>query len=201
MHVLDLLLKLIDRLIQLKSYQAEQLQKTFDDILSPTFEDLLEVHRDYVAIFEDVRGALPAHSEMDTPAGRQKLKEIAESLRLRRLEFEPVRTQLSAMIRSIQGSRYGARHKLFSGEAQEFIDAVIEYFPEGYLNGTRNASRATALYAAIRSSADSITTAQIQRDGATLPELIDDTINDCRQRWSVVCERFAALRLAARAAH
>jgi hypothetical protein len=199
--VLDLLLKLIDRLIQLRSYQAERLQKTFDDILGPTFEDLLEVHRDYVKMFEHVRGELPDPSEIDTPAGRQKLKEVAEALRRRRLEFEPVRTELNGLIREIQGSRYGAQRNLFSGEAQEFLDAVIAYFPEGYLKGTRDASRATALYAAIRSGADSITTAQIQRDGSTLPELVDDTITDCRQRWSVVCEKFAALRLAVRAAH
>lgn len=194
--MLDLLIKLIDRLIQLKGYQTERLQKAFDDILAPTFDDLLKVHQDYLKIFEQVRQELPATNDLETASGRQELLQVAESLRQKRLEFEPVRSHLSAMIRTLQGSRYGAHKKLFSGEAQEFLDSVIAYFPEGYLKGARSASRATTLYAAIRSGAESISLPQIEQDGATLPMLVDDTIRDCQQHWDTVCERFAALRLA-----
>lgn len=194
--MIELLLKLIDRLIDLKKYQAERLHKTVQDILDPLFNDLLSVHGNYIRIFEEVQEQLAAIPDLGSEAGKKRLLEIAESLRQRRLEFEPVREKLAAMTRELSGGLYGQRPKMASPEAEEFVAGVLQYFPRAEL-GTHK-SRSSVLLMALRGSA-AITSAQVDRFGRSLPELVESTIADCRQRWSAVCDSYARLKNAVRA--
>ena len=195
--MIEVLLKLIDRLIDLKKYQTERLHKTFQEVLDPLFNDLLAVHGNYIRIFEEVQEQLTAIPDPGSEEGKKKLLEIAETLRRRRLEFEPVREKLTAMTRELGGSVYGKGPKLESPEAEEFVAGVIQYFPRA--NMVANTSRASALVMAIRGGA-AITAAQVDRYGRSLPELVAFHIKDCRDRWSAVCDSYAKLKTAVRRA-
>jgi hypothetical protein len=191
--MIELLLKLIDRLIDLKKYQAERLHKTFQDILDPLFNDLLSVHGNYIRIFEEVQEQLATIPDLTSDDGKKRLLEIAESLRQRRLEFEPVREKLAAMTRELGGGLYGKGPKMKSPEAQEFVAVVLQYFPRANL--TTHTSRSSALVEALRGGA-AITPTQVDSYGRGLPELVESTIQDCRERWSAVCGSYAKLKIA-----
>lgn len=195
--MLELLLKLIDRLIELKKYRAERLEKTCHDILDPAFADLSQIHGDYLNMFEQVREELDAIGAPSSSEGRRHLLEIAERLRRRRLEFEPVRQKLSALCVELGTTLYERKVSLGSDQIDQFIAAVIRYFPTARIVATK--SRATTLLAAIQGAA-AVTPEQIDRDGKSLPELVQSTIDDCRDRWQDVCNSHAKLTLAIKTA-
>ncbi len=125
--MLTALLSIIDRLIKLREYRNERVQKVFDKVLEPIFNDLLLVHRDYIQMFQKARELLPERNY--GPAKfNQSLREAAEYLRQRRIEFEPARVQLRTMVREIRGTAGNSRKVSFGAEADAFVDAVVKYF-------------------------------------------------------------------------
>lgn len=194
--MIEILLKLIDLLLNLNKYERERLHKTFQEILDPVFNDLMAVHQNYIRLFEDVQEQLALIPDLNSEDGKKRLLEVAESLRRQRLEFEPVREKLAAMSRELGGGLYGAGPKMESPAAQEFVGSVFKYFPQA--NFTDRASRSSALVVALRGAA-TIIPAQIEHNGRYLPELIESTIRDCREKWSAVCESYARLKIAVRA--
>jgi hypothetical protein len=158
--MIELLLQLIDRLIDLKKYQAERVEKTFKEILDPVFSDLLLVHGDYVRMFEDVQQQLIAIPNLDNDDGRKRLLEVAETLRQRRLEFEPVRQKLGAMTRELSTDASKLSRTMDSKEAEAFVVSVLEYFPRAELGD--QSSRSSALIEALREGA-AINPAQVNR--------------------------------------
>lgn len=195
--MIELLLKLIDRLIDLEKYRAERMDKTFREILEPIFNDLMLVHSDYVRMFEEVQDKLAAIPDLTVEDGKNRLREIAESLRRQRLQFEPVRVKLAALTRELGGGLFGQAPKIDPPEAREFVTSVIRYFPVG--NITVGSSRSSVLVAALRGAAE-ITSEQVERYGQGLPELVTSTINDCREKWSSVCDSYARLKIVLRTA-
>ena len=57
--MISILISILDRLIQLKEYRNRRLQELFTALLEPTFNDLLQVHRDYLEVYEKIRRGLP----------------------------------------------------------------------------------------------------------------------------------------------
>jgi hypothetical protein len=57
--IVSSLISILDRLIQLKDYRDRRLQELFTGLLEPTFNDLLQVHRDYLEVYEKIRRGLP----------------------------------------------------------------------------------------------------------------------------------------------
>ena len=57
--IVSSLISILDRLIQLKEYRDRRLQELFTGLLEPTFNDLLQVHRDYLEVYEKIRRGLP----------------------------------------------------------------------------------------------------------------------------------------------
>jgi hypothetical protein len=128
------LLAIIDRLIQLRSYRRERIDKAFKDLFEPLFNDLLAIHGDYIKIFSDVLDILPTKlcaivydGHLVTSEERaEAFGKAVATLRTRRKAFEPIRVKFRAVaaeIDSIQDE--------FSPDAQEFIRTAIEYFPQG----------------------------------------------------------------------
>jgi hypothetical protein len=65
--MIDLLIRIIDRLIQLKEYRDSRLQELHEKIFQPTFEELMAVHRDYMKLFEETRQRLPSFEFLTFP--------------------------------------------------------------------------------------------------------------------------------------
>jgi hypothetical protein len=87
------LLDIIDRLIQLKRIKEKRRRNLLEQVLEPLFNDLMIVHQDYIAMFEEVLHRLPTYGsvyprDMRTDS-KIRVKEVFEYLRLKRIEFEP----------------------------------------------------------------------------------------------------------------
>jgi hypothetical protein len=191
--MIELLLKLIDRIIDLKKYETERIEKTFREVLDPLFGDLMNVHRDYLSMFIDVQRQLEVQ-DVGIAEDRQRLHAAAETLRVNRLQFEPVRQKLTALSREL-ANRKGL--KLGPPEADEFVRSVIEYFPQGDLGD--GLSRSSALVVVLRSVA-AIDADQLSRHAKGMPALVAATIRNCSEKWVQVCERHASLKAAVLAA-
>ena len=196
--MIEVLLKILDRLIELRKYKAERLQKTFQDILSPLFNDLLGVHGNYIEMFEEVERQLAAIPDFYSESGRMRLLEIASSLQKRRLEFEPVRVKLIAIARELEPTIAGPGKEMEPVEARDFVASVLQYFPRAKFVAIT--TRSSGLLRALREKA-AITPLQIEHSGSSLRHIVEHTIADCRERWSIVCECFAKLQLAVRATY
>jgi hypothetical protein len=123
--MIDTLIQVLDRLIQLLRVRGKRRVRRFQEIWEPTFRELREVHGDYLAMFQTCKQDLVRimRSESDVPRVRG-LEEIANELRRRRLEFEPVRRQLIALINHTQNLD-------LDDVTREFLEAILWYFPTG----------------------------------------------------------------------
>lgn len=51
--MIEALLKIIDRLIEMKKGRIKSRKQVFDMVLKPTFDDLLAAHGDYIKMFNN----------------------------------------------------------------------------------------------------------------------------------------------------
>ena len=99
--MLDLFLKLIDRLIGLVKERAETRRTLFTDIVEPLFRDLEPVADDYFSFFDSVRDDLAAAGPQDVPELVEKARKAREAkLRAR----EKVRSLAKAIHETVDGS-------------------------------------------------------------------------------------------------
>ncbi|MDH3747338.1 MAG: hypothetical protein OER97_03960 [Gammaproteobacteria bacterium] len=124
--MLDLFLSIIDRLIQLKGFRDARAAKRFQEIYQPSFEELLLVHRDYVGMFTPLSKLDQMHDSSrrmsweETQVVGKAVVTALEYVRERRVEFEPVRGKLRALVELLN------ELDLATAEAK-FIRAVLDY--------------------------------------------------------------------------
>lgn len=171
--MIEALLKIIDRLIEIKKRRIQSRKQMFEMVLQPTFDDLLSVHGDYIKMFEQL--TVFAGDQRRLALGK-KIAKAKEELRKRRLEFEPVREKIRLVADQL------ARQKL-SVEEAEFVNAVLQYFPSG--EPSLPHSSATTLLNFLERD---LTAEQIDM-------LVTRTIESHKRRWSDVCTTFASLRI------
>lgn len=172
--MLQALLQIIDRLIRLAEGRLESRKEVFSSVLEPTFNDLLLIHRDYIAMFEQLqvfRGAIPE----DDSEIQRRLQSSKTQLHQRRIEFEPVRQKVRALVATIA-------HRKLPVEERRFVDAVLRYFPSA--DPSLPQSAATTVLEYLERAAP-----------AELDLLIDATLQRHRNAWSDVCSEYAALRI------
>jgi len=131
------LLAIIDRLIQLSDYRDRRVRVLFDEVLTPIFHDLSEIHAAYGKLLKETRRLLPGEKLPYGPLRENEpgsfgvgedfidVGKAIEYLREERQGFEPVRIRLVQMLLAVDYSN------LKSPAARDFLDSVIEYFPRG----------------------------------------------------------------------
>lgn len=172
--MIEALLSIIDRLIELKRGRTIGRTQMFDRLLEPTFNDLLIVHGDYIKMFEQLR--VLADTRPSASTLEKRVNNAKAQLREKRIEFEPVRQK----IRTISGQL--AKKKLQSEERQ-FVDAVVRYLPSGEPSLPRSSARTLLLYLD-----QDLTPAEIDM-------MLLKTIERHRNAWSDVCIAFASLKV------
>lgn len=201
--MIEALIKILDRLIELRKYQGERLHTIFDRLVEPTFNDLLLIHGDYIEMFGGVVSRLPTSlnpetSEKDTQEIQAAIAFLAE----KRREFEPARMKLRAFVAARQEASVPK-------EIADFFDALAEYFPIGPGDlSSWKWSHSAALLERLRSYEQ----AQTSRSGLSptqkkfLPQ--DPIAADIKKEvlslqmrhveaWSRVCAAFAQAKVAA----
>jgi len=176
------ILAIIDKLFALINRRSEDRQHLFQTLAMPVFEELLTVHADYIKMFEETL--------QDLRNSEKGIIQIADRLRQRRLEFEPVRVKLRALSRSLQEIKGGKPYK-------DFVWSVIVYFPRGEL--LKDPSGATRILDALEKWNEETNLLgpngkEIKQPREELITIVETTISAHRLSWSLVCESYARLR-------
>lgn len=95
-------LSIFDRIIKVVGIRGKRRSRLFSELWETTFSELLMVHRDYIEIFENLKNMLSKleadNLDKNSEEYSNKVDEIINYLRQRRIEFEPVREKLIALI-------------------------------------------------------------------------------------------------------
>lgn len=127
------------------------------------------------------------------PAGALESIWAAEKyVREARLEFEPVRTKLKALARDLNGVDMGER-------ANNFIAAVLDYFPDGNLQMRRCSSGATnvlkVLEAVWGQTQESATASWLNELICEVIWLLRELEHEYRARWDKVSQCYASFTM------
>ena len=213
-------LSILDRLIKIIGIRGKRRNRLFSELWETTFSELLLVHRDYVEMFEKLKSMLSKleaeHLDEKSDIYSKKVDETIDYLRQRRIEFEPVRRKLIALIDAVKMSNLDDKSRLF-------VESLVDYFPIG-----------TARFHHSSSSSEMLTLLEIHRaelekrllidneeetywinssrgailDGGivdeqklliSLPDIlmyVNKIITAHRNKWSIVCETYAPLKIA-----
>ena len=121
--MIDLFLKALDRLIDLLRISEHRRRARFQEIHQPTYEDLRQVHTDYMLMFHNLRVTL--QQGIDDPARAQEVMLGASSfLAERRVPFEPVRDRLVVLLDLLDDTDWQSK---FSAPEQQFIQSAANY--------------------------------------------------------------------------
>ncbi len=177
--MIEALLRIIDRLIEIKKGRIQSRKQMFDMVLQPTFDDLLSVHGDYIKMFEQL---MVFSGDQRRSALAKRIAKAKDQLRKNRLEFEPVRQNIRIVARKLASRN-------LPSEETEFVKAMLRYFPSG--EPSLPHSSATTLLEFL------------ERDltGVEINKLIINTIESHQRRWSDVSTAFASLRIAVAVEH
>jgi hypothetical protein len=175
--MVEALIAVIDRLIQIAQGRIAGRKEMFDRVLEPVFTDLVVIHGDYVKMFETVREMLPPGA----PKGSPELDSARTELRNRRMEYEPVRRKIEAFAQQLGSARLPA-------EERAFVVAVIEYFEFTTFAGPKvqRISTATRILEYFDEA----------EDASAIWSHLWDTTRGLRERWSAVTVSFAAMKIA-----
>jgi len=189
--MIDTLLNLVDRVLQLLRLRESRKDRLFSKLWQPTFEELRNVHTDYLEILEACSNALEviAVSPENWETQRQ-IKDVINTLRKARLKYEPVRRQLLAIINEAQ--KYG-----YDDIEEKYLSSLVNYFPSisNRRLSTAAADSLTLLEALsevltsneyeVRFFSDSVHNVSLEIKGA---------LAKMRVSWDMVCNSYSALQ-------
>lgn len=187
--MIEQLLSIIDRLVQLKEHRAKRRVELFGSIFEPIFIDLQVVHTDYIQMFQHVLTML---MNKKTTGHRLRREKAVEQLLVTRIELEPVRLKVRHIVRELS-------EKNFKKEEMQFIDAMTAYFPSGCLTTGTAASDLANQIAAVGEKEDPANAARAIAEkikSLEAAEVVALTVGRTKKRWDKVCEAFAHLRVA-----
>lgn len=118
--MIELLLRLIDKLIQLEDYENEKLNRVFATLVEPLYNDLAEVHRNYLEMFSGAEKIL--RDGNDTLRGVDALALAIQNLAWQRLELATVRLKIHAIAEEVNRTNSPVDHQsLFWGSVEHYL--------------------------------------------------------------------------------
>ncbi len=186
--MVDLLLKAIDRMIDLLRIREKRMQKRFDQIWKPTYNDLQLVHTDYYSMFQTVYRLAFEGIGKDNEVKSERLDKAIQFVKQQRVAFAPIRQKLSAL-RELQSDE--KLLNTLSEEERGFLFQVTSYIRGKSLPdvvGTRSADLQEELRRMARMD-------ETVAERMVLCEL-DKCIEHLGEDWIEVSKSFNALQVA-----
>jgi len=129
--MIDAIIRVIDKIIELRRYQSDRLRRQYDLVVCPVMSELERVHANYLESFRDARRQLVTNAST--------LDEIIQRLETQSTSFEPVRRRWS-------GAYPAFRQAQLLSIMQEFVSALAVYLPQGdIISGTGGTSFTTLI--------------------------------------------------------
>ncbi len=181
--MLDALLKLLEKLIELVKLRKEAEERAVDHLVTPIFTDLKAIHEDYLSFLEACRRSLSEGVD---------IAEIAKQLMSDRLEQEALRRSIRAFVQSYQMNSRLSRYASFFREVHIYLqghdlgghssagEGILKALEDGIREEQKNK---LLLHADMRQPG--LRQALIQLTGWSLENL--------RKRWSSVCHEYAII--------
>lgn len=205
-------LKVLEYLFKIVGNRKANKKKQFKELIEPLFNELLIIHKDYIAMFEETTRMLPGYHGTgwtkpgynNTPDENsdeyiERLNNTIERLKLLRREFEPVRIKLRALNSELR--------KRNIGEAEEyFISQVVEYLPDSDSPNFESASTHILRRVQLEKNKSLNSLSQAEKDEIVLDQIFEKSIDKIQnhisiiighhiQKWSRVCECYAHLKV------
>ena len=96
--MVEMLLKALDRIIDLLRIREKRMQKRFDQIWKPTYNDLQLVHADYYSMFQTVYSLMAQGFKEEKEGGSSwRWDKPIQYIKQKRVEFAPIRQKLTAL--------------------------------------------------------------------------------------------------------
>jgi len=171
--MIDLLLKLLENLQKLAEYRSAHKRRSFKELAEPMFNELLDVHKNYILLFAEARSLARKNPKDPSPA--------IDYLEMQRITFQPVRVKLSALASTL-------RKPEKSSLMYDFLLAVARYFPVGDILEKPRPHRtaSTSLIEKLKRLPPSYQ--------STPAEVIGTFIDLQEQKWNDVCKAFASMK-------
>jgi hypothetical protein len=184
--MVDMLLKALDRIIDLLRIREKRMQKRFDQIWKPTYNDLLLVHADYYSMFQTVYSLIAQGSNEEKEGGSSWRWEAIQYIKKKRVEFAPIRQKLTAL----EFKKDERLVELWTEEERHFLAQVTHYIrikslQDDEFHKTR--------------SADLLVDLEQRLDGAVgkiVLEVLEERITRLGEDWIDVSRSFNALQVA-----
>jgi len=183
--MIDLLIKLLEKFIELAKHRKEVEEKPFTLLISPLYSKLEEVHRDYLCLFES------CHSELKNGI---QLEVVAKHLAIDRVEQEALRRSVIAFAGSY---RDNPRLNPYEG----FFSEVEHYFWDNNMSGrdTRSSLLLESIRVLISEKGEPKRfkpfiedfTEEDIREGLT--ELTQQMLSGIRKSWKKISKEYARL--------
>jgi hypothetical protein len=138
--MIDILLKTLDRIIDLLRIREKRIQKRFDQIWKPTYSDLQSVHADYYSMFAEVYSIARSGKKKGKDIFADRLHKAIEFIKQKRIAFSPIRQKLEALLQIQMDEKLLI---LLGKEEQHFLSQVTRYIQIKSLadfEGTRSAN-------------------------------------------------------------
>ena len=192
--MIDLLLRAVDRVIDLAKIKEKRIKVRYEEIYKPSFVELQSVHTDYVNILTELDSKL-RKLRPEIAANDPEVIDALEFIRVRRTALWPIREKLWIFQHFIEGKE---GENLPPAE-RAFLQSVVDYFDTGGISAPRtsiSSSIVDKLEMAIRCRVD-----REMGESASIPS-VEDVQRDCREAiallqtsWAVSVQRFNELRL------
>jgi hypothetical protein len=137
--VIDLLLKAIDRVIDLARISEKRLRSRYEEIYKPSFQELQQVHMDYQKLISDVVARLLSLRD-ENFSNLERIRELHEHVRSQRLMLLPVRQKLKILDKILDDSKIQT-----PAIEVNFLRSIASYFEVSGITQSRNTSASSAI--------------------------------------------------------
>ncbi|MGG6241603.1 hypothetical protein ACQ4N7_23500 [Nodosilinea sp. AN01ver1] len=200
--MIDALISVVDRLIQLKKYQTERTRYLFEKLFEPVFNDLSIIHGNYIQILTQLAQQSPFAWERNSPHYLAEIKIVLNSLQESRIEMEPARRQIRFMTKELSTVESTPEAKAFVNTAISYLFGITSFGEEDEdLNDAKFKSISETILDSLLAEIQSISSgSEIESATNSISEidiknLIESTLEKQRHSWNVVCDSFSKLKV------